>query len=245
MRYHAWISAALILSLGACAAHRQPVGPGATAAAQSALDRGIAALEAKDPEQASHCFQEAVALDPGSIQAQSYLGLALVRRRQYLAAAEAFERVTRLAPEQAQGFSNLGAVYLLEHRNSKAKVTLLKAIALDPELPGPYFCLGSLLLVMGDPEQGASYLGKGMALDPTYLARHSESMESVVVEGGHNPEGFLAFARVAASFGDVDRTLSFLEAARKAGYSNWKCLQDKAFDQIRSDPRFIGFPQRP
>jgi tetratricopeptide (TPR) repeat protein len=244
----AWIPAILLLLLAGCGPvrpplTRQPVSPATAAAVQAAVDRGIAALEARHPESASGCFREALALDPGSDLAQAYLGLALVRGRQLDAAAEAFERLLTLVPEQPQAHSNLGAVYLMQHRHRKARATLLKAIALDPELPAPYFCLGSLLLAMGDPGPGAGYLAKGMALDPGYLARHSEAMESVVVAGGRNPEGFLAYARVSASFGDAERTVSYLEAARKAGFRDWRRLQDKSFDPVRGDPRIQALIQ--
>lgn len=55
-------------------------------------------------------------------------------------------------------------------------------------------------------------------------------------------EAYFTYAKAYASKGDVEKTLSYLDKAREAGFTDWRrILQENEFEKVRDDPRIKKF----
>src|SRR5262249_16143789 len=127
---------------------------------------------------AREAFEEALALDPESVDAR--VGIATVldewvantrskSREQDMARAdqlltEALERDRN----DAQGRAELGRLRRLQGRLVESKIELEKAIALDRNNAGAIIWSGITLLQLGQPEAALPYFEKYLAISPRF-----------------------------------------------------------------------------
>jgi len=96
------------------------------------LAEGVAALERGDDSTARDLLERALAADPRSAEAHTYLG-ALADRAGDLAAAERhFAAAARLAPQSARARNNHGAILLRLNRIREATAEFEASLRLDP-----------------------------------------------------------------------------------------------------------------
>jgi tetratricopeptide (TPR) repeat protein len=235
----------LALGLAACAVPRgapsAPAKPGREAF-ELHLRQGLALLAQKEYGKAEAELQAAGSIDPGSVKAHNYLGICYFQQEAFEPALVEFQKATELDPSFATAYNNLGGVYSMRHQFDKAEAMYKRALALAPDLVAANYSLGMLLSNLGRREEGYVYLSRGIALDPDHLEKNHDFLSTFTSTSFDMKEAYFAFARAFAMTGDVDKTASYLEKARAAGFVDWRrILTDKEFEKVRDDPKIKKF----
>ena len=96
------------------------------------IRRGIALLGTANVDEALTEFHRAAALDPRNAQAQWYLTIILLSRRDVVAAGEHATRFVALAPDDPAAHDLLGRVWASQGKWTAAKAQFEKALQIDP-----------------------------------------------------------------------------------------------------------------
>ena len=94
---------------------------------------GNVQMTSNDLEAAKKSFEQAIAINPSSVPAYSYLGTLYDKKRQGDRALQMFRRALELNPWDVVSLNNLGLLYLHDDRFDEAVATLNRAIALAPD----------------------------------------------------------------------------------------------------------------
>jgi Flp pilus assembly protein TadD len=94
---------------------------------------GNVQMTANDLDAAQKSFEQAIAINPSSVPAYSYLGTLYDKRKQSDRAVEMFRRALAINPRDVVSLHNLGLLYLHDDRFDEAVATLNRAIALAPD----------------------------------------------------------------------------------------------------------------
>jgi tetratricopeptide (TPR) repeat protein len=94
---------------------------------------GNVQMIANDLDAAQKSFEQAIAINPSSGPAYSYLGTLYDKRRQSELGLQMFRRALAINPWDVVSLHNLGLLYLHDDRFDEAVATLKRAIALAPE----------------------------------------------------------------------------------------------------------------
>ncbi|MCX6565807.1 MAG: tetratricopeptide repeat protein [Candidatus Aminicenantes bacterium] len=235
----------LALWLAGCAAHRgassRPIKPGPEVF-ELHLRQGLALLVVKEYRKAAAELQAAESLNPNSVRVHNYLGLCRFQQMDYDPALMEFQKAAELDPSFAAAYNNMGGVYSMKLQFDKAEEMYKKALSLSPDMISANYCLGMLLSNLGRRDEGSVYLSRGIALNPDYLEKHQEFHSTFASVTFDMKEAYFAFAKAYALTGDVDKTVSYLEKARKAGFTDWRrILEDNKFEKVRDDPKIKKF----
>jgi Tfp pilus assembly protein PilF len=148
----------MISALAAVAGGRGATGLAQTPAAQrlkpndQLLAEGVAAFERGDDSTARDLLERALAADPRSAEAHTYLG-ALADRAGDLAAAERhFAAAARFAPQSARARNNHGAILLRLDRMREAAAEFEESLRLDPNQAKALVNLARIRFESGSPE---------------------------------------------------------------------------------------------
>jgi serine/threonine protein kinase/tetratricopeptide (TPR) repeat protein len=206
-------------------------------------------------------FQKVVALAPDSFESYSNLGGVLMYQNRVPEAIAALEKSIAIRPT-ADGYSNLGTVYLDSRQFAEAARNYEKALQLSDSDYRIWGNLGEAYLWI--PEQKA--LAKGAYRNAALraekqrrtnprdgkvvvdLARYSAMLDQrkmafdLLKEGlilaNNDSEVDVNAAKIYQHFGEIDKTLDYLEKAVRAGAD----LEDLAtipnFDSLRELPRY-------
>jgi tetratricopeptide (TPR) repeat protein len=224
-----------------CASQQRPNAE-VTADFNAHLRQGANYLHQGSYKEAQEELDKALALNPSSASAHNLCGLAHFWQKEYEAAEGQFLKAVASNPSFAAAYNNLGGVYAMRRQWSAAKETLKKAISLSPDLASAYFSLGTVHFNLGEVEEGTACFAKGFALDPEYLGKNSASLVGLSMSEASLAELCFAFAKLYASSGDIERTLEFLNKAKRAGFHEWRRIaQEGDFEKIRNDPRIQEF----
>jgi len=232
---------ALFLNFSGCATHKESV----TSPPESLekdynfyLNQGNLLIRKADYAKAIDQFNKAIALKPDASQAYNLLGIAYFFERKYNLAMEKFEKALDLDSSYAQAYSNLGNVYLMRQQFEEAKKMFNKALSISPNLVSANYSLGALLLNQGKIEEGTRYISKGIELDPNFLERHKALVAEFSSPEFNSPEAYFVFAKGYAAISDIEKTVEYLEKAKKAGFKDWyRIEEEKEFEKIRQDQR--------
>jgi Tfp pilus assembly protein PilF len=152
------LASCLISALAAVAAGGVATGLAQTTTARrlkpndQLLAEGIAALERGDDSTARDLLERALAGDPRSAEAHTYLG-ALTDRAGDLGAAERhFAAAARLAPRSARARNNYGAILLRLDRMREAAAEFEESLRLDPNQAKALVNLARIRFESGSPE---------------------------------------------------------------------------------------------
>ena len=104
--------------------------------ALTAIDRGEQALRAGQLEAAEAAFQEALTLEPESVNARLRLAGVQVARMEDAAAIENFQKVIGVQPQNARAFIGMGLAFLHQGRYGLARAALQEAVAADASRQG-------------------------------------------------------------------------------------------------------------
>ena len=240
-----FVCSVLALWLAGCAAHRgassKPINPGPEVF-ELHLRQGLALLEGKEYQKAAAELQAAESLNPDSVKVHNYLGLCRFQQKDYDPALMEFQKAAELDPSFATAYNNMGGVYSVRLQFDKAEGMYKKALSLSPDMISAYYSLGMLLSNLGRRDEGSVYLSRGIALDPDYLEKHQEFLSTFTSVTFDMKEAYFAFAKAYALTSDVDKTVSYLEKARTAGFTDWRrILEDNEFEKVRDDPKIKKF----
>ena len=111
--------------------------------------RGIAANNRQEYEEAADCFERAVEANPRWPLAHLHYGVALVRLGQHLPALQCFLRALQLDPDNAEAHFHLGSV-IQEYGDLLIEDAYDTALDLQPDLVGATSGLGKLHYDRGD-----------------------------------------------------------------------------------------------
>jgi len=201
---------------------------------------GSLAIRSRDYDRAIDNLRLALAQNPDNVDALNLMGMAWFYKKDYRAAESRFAQAIALNASFAPAYNNLGNLYAMTGRTDRAEEYLKKAIELSPKLASAHYSLGALLLQTGRHDEAMAFLAKGLDLDPAYLETHSSLVAET--DSRASAESEFAWARVYASRGDTERTLSHLEKAKRAGFRDWKRIEtDKAFDSVRENPEVLKY----
>lgn len=231
--------AALIFSN--CAPNRTPVSTaklGSNESYTGCMARGMHLLEQKKYDEAIGVLRQATILKSDSEKAYNYLGIACFMKKNFTEALNCFQKALAINPAYAAAICNLGNVQFEAGEVDAAVATLSKAVAVFADDVALHFSLGNILLQKGELDQGFVHLKKVMELDPGYLERKKifslEGSASVLPR----PEIFFRYARMYAAAGNLEKTLEYLDKAKKTGFVEWQRIgQDDAFAALRDDPQ--------
>ncbi len=206
------------------------------------MSKGIQSLSKKDYDEAIKYFQKAVSLKPESERAHNFLGLVHFMKKNYKIAEAEFSKSIFLNSKYSPAYSNLGNVYLKFNNLSKAEEYYKKAIELEPERPSPYYSLGNLLLSLGRMDEGMTYLLRGFQIDPEFMERETTLKTELTELSPKRGEIYFSYAKLFASAGDIEKTVEYLERAKRAGFNDWsRILKEKEFEKVRDNQEIKKF----
>lgn len=237
---HFFAAAVILMGLAGCAVRDIPETELGTAGADYYLQEGYLSLRNEDYGKAIAQLTRSTVIRPDFVEAHNLLGMAYFFQKNYKEAEERFQKAISLSPTYASAHNNLGGLYFMTGKLEKAKGCLMKALSLSPDLVSANYSLGSLLLNMGDQEGGLAFLSKGIDLDPSFLDTENAFVTFSSATG--SPEIYFTWARVFASKGNLEKTVDFLEKARKMGFKEWTRIDsEKEFESIRMYPEIRKF----
>jgi len=116
------------------------------------LAEGVAALERGDDSTARDLLERALAADPRSAEAHTYLGALADRAGDLVAAERHFAAAARLAPQSARVRNNYGAILLRLDRIPEAAAEFEASLRLDPNQAKALVNLARIRFDSGAPE---------------------------------------------------------------------------------------------
>ncbi len=121
--------------------------------------------EANRYDEAAAKVQQALAVDPGIIEAHSRLGNIYTKAGKHAEAAGAYRRALVLDPEHLLSTYNLALSYRALGKIDEAIVGLERTQTLDPRSGRAHFQLGDIYMQRGEPAKALAVLTRGLALD--------------------------------------------------------------------------------
>jgi tetratricopeptide (TPR) repeat protein len=143
---------------------------GTPVTAEAAFDRARVAESTEQWEQAKQHYLQALALNPGLVEAHNNLGNLYIRQHQFVAAIGEFQAALALNPHYAIARNNLGSAYFMLGEEALAIREFLAALHIDGGYVSPYYNLASLHARRGDVAQSVAFLTKALAIEPTVLS---------------------------------------------------------------------------
>jgi len=205
---------------------------------------GYRHLSERDYDSAIKDFKNAISLKPYSERAHNFLGIAYFMNKSYKPAEDEFKKAISLNSSYSPAYSNLGNVYLKLNQWDKAEESYKKAMELSPDSPSSYYSLGNMLLSLGRFEEGMAYLMKGFQIDPNFMEKEAILKTELTELSPKAGELYFAYAKLFASAGDVEKTVEYLEKAKKSGFNEWfRILKEKEFEKVRDNPEIRKFIQ--
>jgi tetratricopeptide (TPR) repeat protein len=144
----------------------------------------------------------------------------------------------------------------VEGKRDRAYRGLQEVLEERPLDPAAWLRTGRALLALDRPHEAGVYLRKASELDPeSALIRYElakalaaggftlpadRELEAVLALRPNHADGLYLRSALAASLGDVESTLHWLERALSSAASNPDGFRrDPRFDPVRNDPRFL------
>lgn len=106
--------------------------PSSTSPADAAYERGVAAYEAKQWDQAAHAWRQAMTLDPNCAEAYVGLGVIFLQQGRTTEAEAEFQMALSKDPHQINALANLGALAVQRGQYVVAVSYYRRAIGADP-----------------------------------------------------------------------------------------------------------------
>jgi len=130
--------------------------------AEIMLDRG-------ELRNASKTLIQAIALNPGYIEAYAKLGMIYLRQEQFNKAENIFRKLALSVSENPSYYSNLGLSLYSQHKLEEAKNYYKKAIELDDTRAGRFFSLGQIYYELKELEAATDNMKKAIMLESRNL----------------------------------------------------------------------------
>jgi TolB-like protein/DNA-binding winged helix-turn-helix (wHTH) protein/Flp pilus assembly protein TadD len=222
-----------------------------SAEAHAAL--GAASFEAWDWEGTQREFERALALYPNSEDACATFGLALSAWGRHDEAVAWEGRFAARNPVSAGLHINYAVVLINARRYAEAERHLKLALELEPRSFGAPMALAQVYALTGKREQALALMSvapyAGSSVQASMYAANGRRDEALAIvkklERNPAPADLYSIANVYLLLGDTDRGFEWMEraVAKRVGYVRWMNVHP-AFDQWRSDPRFVALVQQ-
>ena len=208
---------------------------------KNAFNNGLAALQAKQYEEASKLLKEAADKDATQHVIFANLGEALAGAKKYDDAAAAYNKAIELKPDEFGYYNNLGIAYGNAGKIDEAIKTLQKASEISPtQAPQAYYNLGAVMSNKGRSKDAGEAFKKAIELKPdmaqAYLQLGISYFSSPTTMGDAVPilEKFLTMSPNAT---DKETANQLLSAAKMAGGGNagFKSEAAKAKEKADAD----------
>ena len=206
--------------------------------------------------EAEKSLQRAIDLNPNNAEAIARYGYFLINVGRFDEALDKLGTAHELNPLSPIVSTNIGLAHLCAKRYGQAIDQLEKTAAENPKFPLPYWLLGTAYEADGYPDKGfenelkaleiegesklANDLRKIRDTDGIDAANQRWLDENIKTrEFGNKKASALVIASQAASVGDRELTLSWLEKASQEGDPALSQIKYLAkYDFVRDDPRF-------
>jgi len=209
------------------------------------FQQGIQAITQEDYPTAVEQFKKAIILNPKSARAHNLCGIAYFQQKDFGKAEEQFWKAVAVEPSYEEAFNNLGSVFFIYRDFDKAEEMFRKALTISPDSISANYSLGTILLLTGKIEEGGRYLSRGVELDPKFMERQKNLVTNTPSSESELAEVYFAYAKAYAAKGNVEKTVEYLEKARKSGFRDWHRInEEKEFGGLREDPRISEFIKR-
>jgi len=206
-------------------------------------------------------FKSALELDPGNSEAHrsyAYYLTALGRRQE---AMSEIQRALEVDPLYIATQITAGWVFYFSRQYDQAITQCQQSLELDPNSAGAYDCLGSSYLAEGDHEKAIAASQRAYTLSGNAATRAVGLGEAYAL-GGRKSDAQtvlqqlrqqsanrfvppLFISRIDLALGEHEQALAHLEEAyqKRDPYLVW-LKAERAFDLLRSDPRFKDLLRR-
>lgn len=227
--------------LSYCAANRVSVPgskPGSGESYASCLARGASLLEDKKYDEAISALLQASELKPDSEKAYNFLGIGYFMKKDFAEAERCFRKALTINPAYPAAICNLGNLQFESGEIDASLATLGKGVSDFADDVTLHFSLGNILLHRGEIDAGFAHLARVMELNPGYLEQERHFSLEASASNIPRPEIFFRYACLYAAASNLEKTLDYLDKAKKSGFSDWqRILQDEAFTVLRDDPQ--------
>jgi type II secretory pathway predicted ATPase ExeA/tetratricopeptide (TPR) repeat protein len=213
----------------------EPVAP--VDAAADHLERGTWLAQRGSLDEAIAAFREALALNPGYVDAFYNLGVSLLDKGQVAAAIEALDRATELSPNDGQAQRALGIALRQSGDLARAAVSLQRAVELLPDDVFAVWHLASVLREAGDLEKAIEAFRKAIALKPEDAGLQQELGFSLRA-AGRLPEATVALQKSI----DLDSNLAL--AHYTLGVTLLEMGERDAGEREIAEARRLGYQPR-
>jgi tetratricopeptide (TPR) repeat protein len=190
-------------------------------AVKGAFDLGVAALAAKNFEEAVKQFQTAADADPTRDIVFANLGDAFSGARKYEEAANAYKKAIELKPTTAAYYNNLGIIYGNAGKMDEASAALQKVAELDPAGAGQaYYNLGAMLTNRGRTKDAATAFQKAIEFDANNADAYYQlgiSHMGTPATMGDAVKAFEKYLQLQPSGPNAETAKALIEAAKASG----------------------------
>ncbi len=179
---------------------------------------------------AQHCWERALALDPGSATLNAMLGFMHFGdarhgwsdddRETKLARAEAYvERALSIDPENPDAYRSTAGILLLRSQFDDAAAAARKAIRLGPSLPD-VLAFGSFVLACsGHPAEGVGHAEKAIRLSPNHPPWYYGVLGNAYRLSGRSEDAiraFLSYHERSPGYGLADIVMTYEQTGDRA-----------------------------
>jgi len=136
-------------------------------AARELNSDGIEYYHENELDKAASCFQEAINMHPGFVEAYNNLGLVETELGRKAEAVYHFEKAIELEPDLSASYTNLGYIYYLEESYLDAISMYVEALKRSANNSTVWTNLGNVHYKLRNLDQARAAWEKAIALDPT------------------------------------------------------------------------------
>ncbi|HZI48346.1 MAG TPA: tetratricopeptide repeat protein, partial [Pyrinomonadaceae bacterium] len=140
--------------------------------AQSALEKGRAAMAEKKTDEAINHLQKATRIYPDYYEAHRMLGQVFMDTSQWEKAEASLRQAVRIDPKAVPALSSLGEVYRREKKYDEAQKILDEALKLDNNSWESNFTLGRIYWELKDIPKAGRYVARSIELQPNVAEGH-------------------------------------------------------------------------
>jgi len=194
---------------------------------KAAFGNGLAALQAKQYDEAAKLFKEAADKDPTQHVIFANLGEALAGGKKWDDAIAAYNKAIELKPDEFGYYNNLGIAQGNAGKVDDAIKTLTKAGEINPtQAPQAFYNLGAVLTNKGRSKDAAEAFKKVIELKPDYTQAYLQLgisyFGSPTTMGEAVPvlEKFLAMPNISPT--DKETATQLLSAAKQSAPASYK-----------------------
>lgn len=119
-------------------------------------------------EEAVATYRSALQVEPGFVEAQHNLAVALSRQGELDAATAAYHSALELHPEHSQSYFGLGKALEQQERWPEAIAAYRQAIDLNPNFVSAVYALAALLFMQGEADAAITVYQRAIELLPTF-----------------------------------------------------------------------------